>query len=144
MGLVNGKDAIVYIDEGGSTEQKIIGCFRSATLTMESEMMETSITGQGNSATFVPAKQSFSVSLEGLLFIDKEGLKYTTYNFIDAQQNERLLTVEFSYEDTSGNFLSVSGSGYIKSNGITNSFDNNATFTVEIQGTGSLTVSTGS
>jgi len=144
MGLVRGDNAIVYVDEGGSTDQKVIGCFRSATLSFDSEMLETSITGQGSSATFIPAKQSFSISLEGLLYIDKEGLKYTTFNFLQAQQNETLLSVEFVYTDEQGNFMSIAGNGYVENDSITNSFDNVATFSVNIRGTGSLNIQTGS
>ena len=70
MGKVKGEDVILYVQDIFNTKcPDPIGCARSITFNMDIDMIETSITGNGNFRTYIPAAKTVTANIEGLVGI---------------------------------------------------------------------------
>lgn len=136
MGLVNGKDAVFETYDGGVW--KFIGCARSFSLVINRGMLETTVTGDGNAATYVPGKYSFTGTVEGLTNLDLGGGVSLPY-LDNCILNGVLMRCRDIITDLNGNTYSREFKFYAVSVTSVNSFDNVSTFTVELQGTGVIT-----
>lgn len=140
MAAILGKNIILKISSvsGSSISPIVIGCARSCTLDISTEMLESSNTEAGFWASFVAAKNSFTVSSDNIAYYD--AAKFDTEDLLDAQINRKLLGFQFSITDGTTT-KTVSGSAYITSSSITGADNEIGTFSVQLQGTGALTVS---
>lgn len=135
MGLVNGKDVVLQLDNG--TEFVPIGCARSITFDIQREFIDTSITGQGIWKTSVPAAGSFSATIEGLVFLAADDNTKIQMNYLyQALMNGSFINVLFVDSDNESNQLTKTFSGYIETITETASFDNMTTFSATIKGIG--------
>ena len=71
MGKVRGEDVIVSINVDDVLTP--IACGRSITFDIQTDLIDTSITGKGNERTYTPGALDWSGTIEGLVYIDKEG-----------------------------------------------------------------------
>jgi len=136
MAIVNGKDALIEAYDGG--EWKLFACVRSWSSSISSEMLETTTTGDGRFARFVPGKIGFTVTLEGLINLDTDaGLSLP---YLDSCiLNGVLLRLRDRKEDLAGNTYAKEFQMYLTDVTDTNSFDNVSTFNADAQGTGVIT-----
>lgn len=118
------------------------GCARSVNLNLTTEFIETSVSGTGTFATFLPTKNSFVGSLEGLTSLEIPNM-LSLPDLRTKQIAQELLSMEYELTDEAGNTYSESADFYISSSSFDGSFDDMSHFSVELQGTGILTQSFG-
>lgn len=143
MRLVNGKDAILTTNWLGN--DVVLGCARSINFEMQTDMIETSITGSGNFRTFIPGASSFTGSMDGLVLLT--GGPHTNigmgelYEFFLANTP---FEVSYYEEDVEGaNFLNKDCTIYIDTISESASFDNMVTFSCTFKGVGAPTITYG-
>lgn len=131
---VTGKNVVVLIDDGGTN--KLYACATSATLNLVTEVIETSEQGSGKFATFLPTKNSFTGSLEGVTTLGEVSM-LSLKDLRQKQIDQIVLTVIF--QRTSGtDVYSNTGKFIITGSSDTGNFNEMNLFTIELQGTGPL------
>lgn len=145
MGKVNGKDIILQIFDTGLNDWVSIGCARSIQFEESRDLIETSITGAGYWRTFVPGARSFSGSIEGLVFIQKEVTnKFHMGAFYDLFNSNDFAQIKIYETDEDGAFfLDKSFLCYVESLSESGSFDNISTFSLTFKGTGNPVITYG-
>jgi hypothetical protein len=137
---VRGINAVAYIFDGGVW--KLYVCATNIELSVNTEFIETSVSGSGLWATYAPTKNSFTLSLSGVVDLDETG----TLSLPDLRQKQitqETLLLRFQRTDDSGNVYTGVYADELNFF-ITNStdagpFDGMNTFTITGQGTGALT-----
>jgi len=134
MELVLGKNIAVYTWVSGAW--KLFACARSASLNVSTSMLETTGVGSGKYASFLPQKNSFTGTIEGLINLDNTNLRLS--DFRDLQLNGVKLLMRFERTGTLNNVYTSEGYFYITNSSDTGSYADISTFSIDLQGTGSL------
>lgn len=119
-------------------------CSRADVVDVNSEFIDTSVTGNGQWSTRVPSGLSWSARIDGLVNLSKTTNPITISQLREFQNNGTRIYFKFELLDDDGNFHQEVGYGYIQTCNITSSFDNVPTFSVTIVGDGQLTTIIGS
>jgi len=135
MAIVNGKNVTVRIYDNGA--YRLYACATSCSISVSTSTVETSVTGSGNWASFMPQKNSWSGTLDGMANFDTDA-NLSLNDLLVLQIAKTLLVVQFEYEDEGGNILDLNGSAYIVNTSSTGDVNNISTFSVELQGSGAL------
>lgn len=136
--IVRGEDVLVYeyIDGFGWV---LYACARSVSLSLATEMIETSVSGAAGWYTGEPAQHSFTGTLSGLVNLD-DPTKISLPDLRTKQINRTKLKLKF--HRTANGIASVyieEGFFYITNTTDEGSLNQVNTFSVELQGTGALT-----
>lgn len=133
--LVLGKDFTFLLNIAGEWVPYL--CARSGSLNVTTSFIETSIKGTGNFKTFKPTFDEWDGNIDGLVSLgDGFGLP----DLRQLQLSHTPLLIRFQRQDLLGvNTYSDEGYAYISNTSDTGSFDNVATYTAAIKGTGPLT-----
>jgi hypothetical protein len=143
MGLVNGKDVILTINNLGTDTP--IGCGRSVVFDIQRDMIETSGPGDGFFRVYQPAAMSFTGSIEGLVFLDTDNsIKMTMGGLYDLIISGAPTFITYYETDKEGaHFLQKVCEVFIDTINETASFDNIATYTATFRGQGTPTITYG-
>lgn len=133
--VVLGKDCILYFFDSGI--YKMYACSTSISLTVTTDMIETSVTGTGDFATFEPTKHSFEGSMEGICNLDVPGM-LTLPDLRQKQLSKVLLLCRFERTSSGGSVYSDEIKFYISESSDAASFNGVNTFNVSLRGTGSI------
>lgn len=133
--LVMGKNVVVFTYDPSISVWVPYACYRSCTLSIDSEMIETSITGNGPYRTFTYGAKTFTGAVEGLLELEKAN-HYGGADMIVKQMTNEVLLMRFEYESRKGDVFIFEASFLFTNNSITSSFDNVSTDSVSLQGSG--------
>lgn len=134
---VQGKNVLVYIDDGGT--DKLYACALSASLNLETEFIETSVSGTGTFATFLPTKNSFTGSLDGVTSLEESGM-LSLADLRQRQIAQTPLSMRFELTNGNGDTYTEEATFYISSSSYDGSFDSMSHFSIELRGTGILSV----
>lgn len=138
MSLVLGKNFIGFINDSGTWKPYI--CATSITLNVTTDSIETSASGNGIWASFLPTKNSFTGSINGNVSLNVAG--NLTLSDLQAKQfNQVIFLMQFQRTDGNGNVYTTYGFFFITSSTDTGSYDGVNTFSITLQGTGPLTQS---
>jgi predicted secreted protein len=135
MATVRGKDVTVRIYDGG---WKLYACARSCSLNISTSVIETSVTGSGTWATYIPQKHGWTGTLEGMMNLDSDS-SLTLYDLRLKQVAMEVIQIQFERLDDDGNSYTDTGNAIITSSSDSGSVDDVASFSIELQGTGALT-----
>jgi hypothetical protein len=97
---VKGDNVVVYIFDGGLWKPYV--CATSAELNVNTEFIETSVSGAGLWATYTPTKNSFTITLSGVVSLNETG----SLGLPDLRQKQiaqETLLMRFQRTDESGN-----------------------------------------
>ena len=133
---VKGKNVVVFIYDGGVW--KLYACGRSCTLDVVTDFVETSISGQGKFATFTPTKHSFTGTLTGVMMIQKSGMLGLA-ELRAFQLAQTKLLMRFQRTSDNGGVYTDEASFFISNSNDEGSYDNIATYTIQLRGTGVIT-----
>lgn len=139
MGLVFGKNVTVFKYDADVDVWVPYACARSCSLPISTGVLETSITGSGKFKTFLPTANSFTGTLEGLMTLEKINT-IGIADLIALQLAQTILLMRFEYQDDDSHTFTMEASFIITGSTVTSSFDNVTTFSVDLQGTGALTL----
>lgn len=135
MSLVKGENFVLWFLDGGI--YKPSACARSGNISVTTETLETSVTGSGNWRTNEGAVHSFTVGFEGL----------QAFGVADSLSIAELQAKQFAMEKIYCRYIATAENGdlyrmefyaIITGSTLTGSFDGVATFSVNMQGTGSI------
>lgn len=126
--------SIEAYDDG---QWKTVLCARSISLTTTTEFANTTTTGAGKNVHVTPTVNSFTGNIEGIQTLTDDASYLTLYNLRQYQANHVMLRVRYlRTEKTNTLAYNTFCDCYIQTITDTASFDNVATFTVDIIGTG--------
>ena len=134
--IVPGENWIGYAYDGGTW--KPIVCARSGNISIDTELLETTVTGSGNYRTFEPSVHTFGASLDGVCALGVAG----SLGIADLQALQLAKTKvlwRFTQESVGGDTYIKEAYFYITNSTDTGSFDGIATFSLSLKGTGSIT-----
>ncbi len=134
--IINGKDVSFHIYDNGSW--KLYACARSCSISVTTSTIEVSTTGSGDWVSVKPQKHAWSASIDGVVNLDESGmLNIASLRALQIAKTE--LLIRYERVDELGNGYTDQGYAYITSSSDSGPFDNVATFSIELQGTGELT-----
>lgn len=131
---VSGKNLIVYIKEG--EEWRLYACAISAQITVKTDAIETTVSGDGVFASFLPSKISFTGTITGLASINDVNISLPELR--RKQLDQTIFKMRFFRVDAAANEYTEEAYFFITSSSDEGAFDGMDTFTVEVQGTGPL------
>lgn len=134
--LVIGSNVVVKIYDNGVW--KLYGCARNCSLQVSTDIIETSTSGSGNFATFIPSKNSFGGSIDGLVSLGTNSV-LTLADLRQRQISGIKLNISFTRTAQSGAVYTDTGNFLITDSSDTGNYDNAATYSISIRGTGLLT-----
>lgn len=135
MSIVTGENVVIKINDGGM--KKIYACARNCSLTVNTDVIETSTQGSGKWATFEPTKHNFTGSIDGIVNLNMAN----TLSLSDLRAKQlamEVLSMEYDRIDNDGNIYNESGDFIITSSVDNGNIDDVATFSISLQGTGQL------
>lgn len=136
MALIRGENVLFQIFDGG--QWKLYACARSCSLNVVTDTIETSVSGTGVWATFLPTKNSWTATADGIVNLQQPNM-LSLADLRAKQYGQQLIVVTYQRTDEDGNVYSERGSAIITSSEDTGSFTDVNTFTITLQGTGPLT-----
>lgn len=136
MSLVKGDNFVLRIFDGGTW--KLYVCGRSISMSIETETIETTVTGSGNYKTFEPTIHSFTGSADGLISLNEAG-SLTLPELQALQLAKTKILCRFTQTSQDGDIYTKECYFYITNSTDTGSFDGVASFAVSLKGTGGIT-----
>lgn len=130
-----GKNVVLFIQVAGVWTPYV--CALEATINHNTDYIETSVSGSGLFASYLPTKNSFTVSISGIVSINNPG-NVTLADLRALQFSQTVFLMRFTREDSEGFGYMEQGSVFITSSSDTGSFDGMNTFSVDMQGTGAI------
>jgi len=136
MSLVAGEDFIFYIYTGGTWKEYV--CARSGNMSINTDTIETTVTGSGNYKTFEPTVHSFTATIDGVISLNVAG-SLSLADLQALQLAKTKLLCRFVQTSRAADTYIKQAYFYITNSTDTGSFDGIATFTLSLVGTGSIT-----
>ena len=136
MAKVFGDNAVLFFYDSGSW--KLYACDRSITLDVTTEVIETSVSGSGNWATFLPTKNSWTGSMDGVVSLNEIN-KLSLPDLRQRQYAGTLLLLRFQHTATDGTVYTEQGTAIITDSNDIGAYNSVNIFTIQLKGTGPLT-----
>lgn len=136
MSLVRGDNCIFYIFDAGLWKPYV--CARSGNFSVDSDMIDTTVTGSGGWGTSRPGRKTFSAQFDGLISLNNPSA-LTLPELQAIQFSDTKLLCRFTETSEDHNIYTKEAYFYITNTTDTGAFDGVATFQVSMKGTGSIT-----
>lgn len=136
MSLVAGEDFVFWVLNGGV--YKLLACARSGNMSINTDTVETTVTGSGNYRTHEATVHSFTVSLDGVIALNESGM-LTIADLQALQLAKTRLYCRYIQTSQAGNVYRKEFYAIITNTTDTGSFDGIATFSMSLLGTGAIT-----
>lgn len=141
MSVIAGKNLLVYVQGDGTIgdtgEVYPIGCDRTCTLVIQSDMIETTIKDNGYNKTFLPTTVSYQISGDGLTDFSKQmGAQSLQTKIL----NRTLITFKFQAKESDTEAIIYSGQGYLQDVQINGPANGVTTYSYQLIGTGALEI----
>lgn len=128
MGLVNGTDLVLYINDGGT--DKPFGHSKSFTLNLEASPIDATSRDSQGWSEFIMGQRSFSMDFDGLVSFDDDiNLEYLT----TCIENRTKLLVKFT-NNLSGDLV-YNGYCYLSGVSVSAGMEDVVTYSGSLQGT---------
>lgn len=137
MNLGKGDNFTVFINDSGVWKPYI--CATSVSVNIVTESIETSVSGNGLWASFAPTKNSFTASANGNVSLN-DPASLTLVELQQKQIAQEIFLIQFLQTADDGSTYTKYGYCFITGSSDTGSFDGVATFSINFQGTGALTL----
>ena len=136
MSKVLGEDMVFYLYDDG--QWKPYMCARGGNMSIDTELIETTVTGSGNYRTFKPTVHSFGATVDGIVSLN-EATGLTLPDLQALQLAKTKILCRFTQTSRDGDVYTKEAYFYIVNSTDTGSFDGIATFSIALKGTGSIT-----
>lgn len=127
--IVNGQNISISINDG------LLACWRSSTLDVTAEVIGKSTIGSGNWKEFAGQVLSWTITGEGLIYMDEP---FTIHDMYDLMITLQEVAVVFEVTDGT-NTTTYSGDALITNIQQQGNVNDNGSFNVSLQGTSYLT-----
>ena len=136
MSLVKGEDWVFYMFDAGLWKPFV--CARSGNISVDTDTIETTVTGSGNWKTFRPTVHGFSAEVDGIISLNVSGsMSLPELQYL--QFTKAKILCRFTVTSLLGDIYTKEAYFYITNTTDTGSFDGIATFSMALQGTGAIT-----
>ncbi len=132
--IVNDVSVYFYVDGG----YRLYACARSGSLSVDTSLIETSVTGSGVWSTFKGQKHSVTGSLDGLVNLDEPGM-LTLPDLRAKQFTFEELLMRWQRSDADGNIYIDELTMIITNSSDSHGIDEANAFSISLQGTGAIT-----
>lgn len=136
MAKVLGDNAVLFFYDSGVW--KLYACDRTVTLDVQTEVIETSVSGSGDWATFKPTKNSGTAQMDGVVSLNEVN-KLTLPDLRQKQYTFTELLMRFQYTATDGTVYTEQGTFIITGSNSVGSYNSVSVFTIQLKLTGPLT-----
>jgi predicted secreted protein len=136
MSLVSGDNFIFYIYNGGTWKPYV--CARSGSMAINTETIETTVTGSGNYKTYEPTVHSFTADIDGVISLNVAG-SLSIADLQALQLAKTKILCRFIQTSQANDTYIKEAYFFITNSTDTGSFDGVATFNLSLIGTGSIT-----
>ena len=136
MSLVAGSNYIIYIYDGG--QWKPFCCARDGSMSIDTDTIETTVTGSGNYRTFEATVHSFTASLSGVVSLNVAD-QLTIADLQALQLAKTRILCRFMMTSQDSDVYRKEAYFYITNSTDTGAFDGVATFQLSLRGTGAIT-----
>lgn len=133
---VKGDNVVCYVFDNGVW--KLYVCATSAELNVNTDFIETSVSGAGLWATFKPTKNSFTLTLAGVVSLNETGMLGLP-DLRQKQVAQEILLMRFQRTDQAGKVYTDEVNFFITNSTDSGSFDGVNIFNIQGQGTGAIT-----
>jgi len=131
MAVTKGVDIVIMVDTGSGTPTwSIVGGQQNATLSETADTMETTNKQSSNYREFDYSLNSWTISADGVLILDD--VAYAA--LVDAMRGQEKVKVRVKESATKA----LEGFAIVTSRDLDAPYDDVATYSVELQGTGAL------
>ncbi len=137
MALVKGDSVVLYAYDSG--QWKPFVCARDCSYEVTTDVIETSQSGSGNYASYLPTKHNIQISMSGVVGL-VESNSLTIADLRLKQYAKNPLLVRFQRTDESANVYTEEITAYIIQSSDTGSFQDIATFSITLKGSGAVTI----
>lgn len=133
--IVPGENWVVSIYDGG--QWKPYCCARSGSIYIDTDLLETTVTGSGNWRTYEPSVHGFTASLDGVCSLSvADQLSIADLQALQIAKTK--LYCRFTQTSVAGDVYIKQCYLYITNSTDTGSFDGIATFQLSLRGTGAI------
>lgn len=139
MSVIKGENVVTFFFVDGVW--KVAACARTCTLDVSTETIETTVSGSGKFKSFKPTVNSWSGSIDGVVFLNETG-KVTLPDLRRKQLAHERCLIKYQRTDQSGNTYTDEGYFYITSSNDAGSYNDVNTFNLSFIGDGPLTITT--
>lgn len=136
---VRGKNVAVFVYDSGTW--KLGACYRDCELDINTDFIETSVTGTGFWKTVKPRQNSFTGSVSGVIHLAKTGM-VSIVNFEQLQFAQQQLLMRFQMTSDKGDIYTKEAAFFISNINQKGPYNDIAPFSISLQGTGVITTIT--
>lgn len=136
MSLVRGDNFIFFVYSGSTWLP--YACARSGNISVETETLDTSVTGSGDWRTFEASVHSFALNIDGVMSLNDASL-ITLPELQALQFAKTKILCRFTATSINGDIYTQQFYALIVNSTATGSFDGIATFSIDFKGTGKIT-----
>lgn len=136
MSLVQGKNVVVYIFDDMVLKPYL--CATDCSLNVVTESIETSVSGNGLFASYLPTKNSFTGSIGGLVSLNEDGF-LTIADLRGKQIVQEIFVMQFERTAEDGTIYTSQASFFITNSQDGANFNGVNSFNITLQGTGAIT-----
>ncbi len=136
MSLVAGEDFVFFIYTGGTWKEYV--CARSGNMSINTDTIETTVTGSGNYKTYEATVHSFTAQIDGVISLNVSG-KLSIADLQALQLAKTKLLCRFVQTSQDADTYTKEAYFFITNSTDTGSFDGISTFTLSLIGTGGIT-----
>ena len=136
MSKVYGDNAVLFTYDGGVW--KLYACDKTVTLDVQTDTIETSVSGSGKWASFESTKNSGSASMDGVMSLNEIN-KLSLPDLRQRQYAGQKLLMRFQYTANDGSVYTEEGKFIITGSNSVGTFNSVAVFTIQLKLTGPLT-----
>jgi TP901-1 family phage major tail protein len=135
-------EVVKGIDLALSVGGVMVGCARSSSISMSTEMLNAACKEVGAWSASLPGQKSWEISTDGVLVVDvpEDAAQYRGFDFVKAWLAGTKLAVKFGTDKTGHQVFN--GDVYISNVEMTGEYEGEATYSVSLTGTGPLTLTT--
>ena len=142
MAIFNGTDLILKVSPSdGASELKLMHA-TSCSLSVNTDTIDVSTKDSGGFRDIIGGQKSFSLSADGLMDMDGVAADTEPDELFTQMMNRTAVTFVFTRATTASGQYTYSGSGFITSLEYTGGVEDAPTYSVSIEGTGTLTQNT--
>lgn len=134
--LVKGKNFNVFVQDSG--QWKLIYCSQSCSLSINTELLNTTSKGDGAFERFIARKINWTVSASGLIYFDKP---YTAASLAQLQLSRVPVMMRLEQDDEDGNVITYEGETIVASSEQSGEYSSVSTWSADFQGSGPLVIS---
>ena len=136
-GIFNGTDLVLKVDTSGGGSPSLLGASTSCSVAYSLDTFETTNKDSSHTKAYLPAAHGWTIDCEAFYTTDETN---APDNLMSAVTARTQIDVEFNQASSETGDYKYTGKAYITSCTLNAPNEDAATYSISLQGTGSLTI----